>query len=64
MLLFYVLYVHCRGRAVTNVGKSCGPTPCLTRAINMFKPVNCSDSVEIRYRDFLMHHSPTKLKRV
>ena len=37
MSLFYVLYVHCRGRAVTNVGKTCGPTPCLTRAINMFK---------------------------
>ena len=37
MSLFYVLYVHCMGRAVTNVGKTCGPTPCLTRAINMFK---------------------------
>ena len=37
MSLFYVLYVHCRGRAVTDVGKTCGPTPCLTRAINMFK---------------------------
>ena len=22
---FYVLYVHCRGRAVTNFGKACGP---------------------------------------
>ena len=37
MSLFF-LYVHCRGRAVTNVDKTCGPTPCLTRAIlNMFK---------------------------
>ena len=37
-ILRYVLYVQCRGRAVTNVGKTCGPTPCLTRAIsNMFK---------------------------
>ena len=34
---FYVLCVHCRGRAVTNVGKTCGPTPYLIRAINMFK---------------------------
>ena len=31
------LYVSCRGRAVTNVGKTCGPTPCFVLAINMFK---------------------------
>ena len=26
-----------RGRAVTNVGKTCGPTPCFVLAINTFK---------------------------
>ena len=31
------LYVYCRGRAVTNVGKTCGPTPCFVLAINTFK---------------------------
>ena len=31
------LYVYCRGRAVTNVGKTCGPTPCFILAINTFK---------------------------
>ena len=33
-----------RGRVVTNVGnvgKFCGQTPCLTRAINMFKLFAC-----------------------
>ena len=25
------------GRAVTNVGKTCGPTPCFVLAINTFK---------------------------
>ena len=37
MSLFNVMYVLCRGRAVTNVGKTCGPTPCLMLAINTFK---------------------------
>ena len=31
------LYVYCRGRAVTNVGKTCCPTPCFVLAINTFK---------------------------
>ena len=31
------LYVYCRGRAVTNVGKTCDPTPCFVLAINTFK---------------------------
>ena len=31
------MYVYCRGRAVTNVGKTCGPTPCFVLAINTFK---------------------------
>ena len=31
------LYVYCRGRAVANVGKTCGPTPCFVLAINTFK---------------------------
>ena len=31
------LYVYCRGRAVTNVGKTCGPTPCFVLVINTFK---------------------------
>ena len=31
------LYVYCRGRAVNNVGKTCGPTPCFVLAINTFK---------------------------
>ena len=31
------LYVYCRGRAVTNVGKTFGPTPCFVLAINTFK---------------------------
>ena len=31
------LYVYCRGRAVTYVGKTCGPTPCFVLAINTFK---------------------------
>ena len=35
--LFNALYVYCRGRAVTNVGKTCGPTPCFVLAINTFK---------------------------
>ena len=29
------LYVYCRGRAVTNVGKTCGPTPCFVLAIKI-----------------------------
>ena len=37
MSLFNVMYVLCRERAVTNVGKTCGPTPCLMLAINTFK---------------------------
>ena len=37
MSLFNAVYVFCRGRAVTNVGKTCGPTPCLMLAINTFK---------------------------
>ena len=37
MSLFNAMYVLCRGRAVTNVGKTCGPTPCLMLAINTFK---------------------------
>ena len=32
--LFDALYLCCRGRAVINVGKTCGPTPCLIVAIN------------------------------
>ena len=28
---------YIRVRAISNVGKTCGPTPCLTRAINMLK---------------------------
>ena len=28
------MHVLCRGRAVTNVGKTCGSTPCLMVAIN------------------------------
>ena len=31
------LYVYCRGRAVTNVGKTGGPTPCFVLALNKFK---------------------------
>ena len=31
------VYVCCRGRVVTNVGKTCGSTPCLILTINMFK---------------------------
>ena len=31
------LYVYCRGRAVTYVGKTCGPTPCFVLAINTLK---------------------------
>ena len=30
-------HVYCRGRAVTNVGKTCGPTPCFILALNTFK---------------------------
>ena len=37
LLAFNVIYAVCRGRAVTNVGKTCGPTPCLMLAINKFK---------------------------
>ena len=29
-----------QGRAVTNVGKTCGPTPCFVLAINTFKLTN------------------------
>ena len=32
-----MLFTNFRGRAVTNVGKTCGPTPCFILAINMFK---------------------------
>ena len=45
--MFRVIYVHhclcntlcvyCRGRAVTNVEKTCDPTPCFVLAINTFK---------------------------
>ena len=38
MSLFNVMYVLCRGRAITNVVKICGSTPCLMLAINTFKP--------------------------
>ena len=34
------LCVYCRGRAVTNVGKNCGLTPCFVLAINMFNLTN------------------------
>ena len=35
--VYNALYVYCRGRAVTNVGKTCGPTPSFVLAINTFK---------------------------
>ena len=31
------LYVYSRGRAVNNVGKTCGQTPCFVLAIKTFK---------------------------
>ena len=37
MIICNALYVDCRGRAVTNVGKTCGPTPCFILAISTFK---------------------------
>ena len=38
------LYVYCRVRAVTNVGKTCGQTPCFILAVNMLKlETMCAD---------------------
>ena len=39
------LYVYCRGRAVANVGKTCGPTPCFVLAINTFKLSSSTSSL-------------------
>ena len=35
--MFAVVYKCCRGRAVTNVVRTCSPTPLLKRQLNMFK---------------------------
>ena len=35
--MFAVVYICCRGRAVTNVVRTCSPTPLLKRQLNMFK---------------------------
>ena len=48
------LYVYCLGRAVTTVGKTCGPTPCFILAINTFKLTNTlANSVDPD--DFMTH---------
>ena len=38
--MFAVVYICCRGRAVTNVVRTCSPTPLLKRQLNMFKLAN------------------------
>ena len=35
--MFALVYVCCRGRAVTNVVRTCSPIPLLKRQLNMFK---------------------------
>ena len=51
------LFVYCRGRAVTNVGKTCGPTPCFVLAIKTFKLNTTPVSL-------LMNESPVDVRRV
>ena len=36
-LMSRFIKAYCRGRAITNVGKTCGSTPCFILTINTFK---------------------------
>ena len=49
LILCNALYVHvyCRGRAVTNVEKTCGPTPCFILVINTFKLNTLQNEVRV-----------------
>ena len=48
--MFAVVYICCRGRAVTNVVRTCSPTPLLKRQLNMLKLCICEnkDADELR----------------
>ena len=51
--MFAVVYICCRGRAVTNVVRTCSPTPLLKRQLKMFKLDNILGRYNRRNKDFL-----------